>query len=538
VSSSAAQAKMLAIAAVLWVQRVYGFPPSLATETRTSADPGVAAPKPGEPPRSRDETISSVKRLLRECIALGLSHLSDSARDRYATLSVSALGVNLPRLSLGLNELADEVAMLLKRTAQADERRLLLIMARTYALAEAVCSTNGDPRADLVGSRRTRYEEVQALELTGVSAYYWRTGSGYFGLTVLFWDVENKEWLSWSDSRSVIHPAGFNPVSAFDAEGPWPGAQSPNVISRSRFRLSKARKNGKGRLSSSSQSQAIVLGPSGAESLDFGDRLFTRWRDLLEYARRTFPVGLEDSGPLDNIAVLQPTAWGKKNFDQINQMFSWPVIDASGMPLTLEIAFDETTKTMIRALENIKPSPWPACRVVVRLVRSSTKLSLYPLTFLDPGCAESGIFHLGFDTAEKKGRRIVEVLQSLISSAGQGASTATPAAPEFDEERSLSDEDSESEVYQLYLGGSALERRLGALEDRLGTLAESGSGCATALNLGWTQVSARELRDCGLIVLARFVQGIGKTPEHLEEDVLRCTYICHLHRQAVGRLAL
>jgi hypothetical protein len=303
--------------------------------------------------------------------------------------------------------------------------------------------------------------------------------------------------------------------------------------------LSKARKNGKGRLSSSSQSQAIVLGPSGAESLDFGDRLFTRWSDLLEYARGTFPVGLEDTGPLDSVVVLQPTAWGKKSFDQINQMFSWPVIDVSGMPLMLEVAFDETGKAMIHEMENIKPSPWPACKIVVRLVRSSTKLSLYPLTFLDPGCAESGIFHLGFDTAETKGtrRRIVEALQSLTSSTVQEGTAAptTPAAAGLDEERASSDEDCEND---LGLGGSALERRLGALEDRLGALAESGSGCATALNLDWTQVSARELRDCGLTVLARSVERIGRTPEDMEEEVLRCTYVCHLHRQAVGRLAI
>ncbi len=171
-----------AVAAVLAFQQSQGLKlPEAAT-----AAPALAETRGA--PRTRDEVLGTSRQLLEESVCVGLSHLSISFEQRFATLAVSALGVNLPRLSLALRGIGDEISLIVKRDAQADEARLLQSVSRAHALCHALRTTIPPPRADLIGWHRTQYEEVGHLELHGVAAYPWRTSSGYEGLTVLFWE--------------------------------------------------------------------------------------------------------------------------------------------------------------------------------------------------------------------------------------------------------------------------------------------------------------------------------------------------------------
>ena len=156
------------------------------------------------------------------------------ARPKHAcrTLSLSAHGVDLPRLERMLHALADEVTLSLRRDAQASSATLLLTASRI----EALCSALAKPSSDLVGVHRSRYDKVGDIELVGAGARQWRTRSGYAGLTVYFWDRSLKNWTTWSESRPVI-VAGFDPASRYDQDGPWPGCDSPWHASRSVIRL-------------------------------------------------------------------------------------------------------------------------------------------------------------------------------------------------------------------------------------------------------------------------------------------------------------
>jgi hypothetical protein len=55
-----------------------------------------------EAPRTRQEVLSLVQHLLENTVTIGLSHLSLSIQERFAMLAVSAQGVKLHRLSLGI----------------------------------------------------------------------------------------------------------------------------------------------------------------------------------------------------------------------------------------------------------------------------------------------------------------------------------------------------------------------------------------------------------------------------------------------------
>ena len=72
----------------------------------------------------------------------------DRCADRLQTLSVSCVGCNLPRLSLLIKSLADQVSMALRRDAAADDVRLFDTLSRAYALCHAIIAA-GDSASHL-----------------------------------------------------------------------------------------------------------------------------------------------------------------------------------------------------------------------------------------------------------------------------------------------------------------------------------------------------------------------------------------------------
>src|SRR5256885_11823639 len=84
----------------------------------------------------------------------GLSRLSIANQQRWATLAVSALGVNLPRLALLLRGIGDESALVLSRDARSDVARMFGRMAQAHALCTALGEGGKNPRPALVGLHR------------------------------------------------------------------------------------------------------------------------------------------------------------------------------------------------------------------------------------------------------------------------------------------------------------------------------------------------------------------------------------------------
>jgi hypothetical protein len=308
-NAPAKERERMVVAAVLAYQRRHGLEIDLGEE----AGAAVAQAALGEsasPPRSRSEIVASALALLEEMVAVGLSHASPGMRQRLTTLAISAVGANLPRLSLTLRGVAEEVRLFLARDAGADAERLFAEVARAYALAcglktdSTSAATPPPPPAHLVGQHRTHYEEVGSLALHGVGAYAWRTQSNYSGLTVLFWDEKARRFNSWSEARPAHLMQGFDPIDRYQQAGPWDGAVSPGHVATHQFKLNRAKRNDGGRLSGASQTGAVLLSPTRPGEIDFGDRMFTNWAALRAHAGRAYPVGLAARNANDDLVVL------------------------------------------------------------------------------------------------------------------------------------------------------------------------------------------------------------------------------------------
>jgi hypothetical protein len=336
-----------------------------------------------DPANEQIELLQQMIQLFSETLGMGVCNLSNAVQQRFTSLSVSATGANLPRLAKVLRGIANEIDLLARRSAQADERRLFLELARADAIANAtlqILTVRQVPPVSLVGQHRSKYEEIGNLDLTGVGAYHWESKTGYAGVTVLFWENEAKQWFCWSEVRPTFRGMGFSPWWRYKQSDLW--EQNPETLSQNSFKLFSARRNHQNRLSASSQSKVMMLSKSEPVKLDFGDRYFKCWRELRNYAAKVVRTGLGEYNLLQEMVVVSPEAWGDRDYDQVNQIFNWWLDDEDGDSLPLRIWYRPTDEGRIKFLETLHPSKYWVWGIVAQLSIASDGLSLYPISLL------------------------------------------------------------------------------------------------------------------------------------------------------------
>jgi hypothetical protein len=466
-------------------------------------------------PRTHAELLASVQSVLEDAVTVGLSHLSPNIAERLVTLAVSTQGANLPRVSLALKALSDEVYALARRNAQADEARLFLSAARVYALTEAIKRGGSLPDATLMGTTRSQYIDVPEMQVFGVGAYTWKTRSGYAGLTLLFWSNTTREFLSWSEARPQAQPAAqqFDPRQRFFAEGPWDGTQSPRQAASSALKLRNARRTASGRISGSAKTGALVLSPTRPETLAFGEKLFTSWSELRDYASRLQPLGLGEANPLDRVVMLEPTFFDPKSYDSVAQTFRWDVYDAAGERLQLTLPFEHWSQNAIRTLEGLNPPAESRWRIVANITARDGGLEAQPVSILQPENRESPIFHLAFDAAP------------VQPAPNQTPKDGRPEENDAEPEEASDDDAPEAE-------SAALESTLAAFEQRLAAVAEAGATAGMEEHRAWFSQAQAAMHRAGFTALAATLGTLAAPSQHTAANLLKARYLLHLHAQA------
>ncbi|QWT20879.1 hypothetical protein KPL74_02445 [Bacillus sp. NP157] len=391
------------VAAVLAFRRSRGvaIDPPEAKAPRTAAldlgrDHAVATTAGEARDDGRQRVVAAVSALASECLALGLAHLSDAVQQRFSTLATWAQACDFPRLALSLRRLADHVELLLERAGGADEHRLFDELALASALAEALGAAlaRGAEPAALMGRARTRYDASAPIDLVGMGASAWRTGTGYVGLTLLFWSPADRCFYGCTDARPATL-RGFDPIARYRQPGPWNGLAAPSVATGKQLRLTHAEINAQGRLSAAPSTLASVQ-PIGLETLRASLAPVSAWDDLA-------PSGghaslLAEARPMDAWRVLAPARAGALHFDETRQVLSWPLFDTTGAEVRIELAYAAQTQHAIDRLERMAAAGWPdGAWLVARVHPSRTGLVAQPLAVI--GGRGASVDALYFDPA-------------------------------------------------------------------------------------------------------------------------------------------
>lgn len=516
-TASKSQHRRWVVAAVLAFQQARGKALALPDETTIEAEADGT-------PLTRARVLASACELLAGMTTTGLAHPSERMVERLFTLSVSAVAVHLPRLARLLRALSDDVSLVLARDAAADTGRLFDRASFALALARALAAAGPTPTAALAGRHRTQYDPAGDLDLAGVGAFPWQTASGFEGVTVLFWDVKDRRFLTWTASRPSDGPGRFDPTHAYRHEAAWDGGGSPSRLSRSRLTLCQARVNPIGRLSSAQGARVSNLASTDPAQLDFGGRLFTSWQALRGHALTTYPIGLIEKAPLDRIVVLQPTHWGERVFDELQQRFVWPLLDAQGDAIALTLPWAGVNEAAIQFLEAVNPERDRLTRVVTRISFTDAGMVLEPLALHGAGTpAGHVILNPGFDQDLVVSKHST-LLDKLRAKYGRDRIATTMTAD---------DEADEAESAALLAGAPpALGARLAEAEGLLVQLAESGLRRLNDAQQARVKQLAAALDRSGLGELSQALGALADSPD--ASRVLWAGYLCRLHRQAIG----
>ncbi|MCC7248519.1 MAG: SWIM zinc finger family protein, partial [Lysobacter sp.] len=381
------------VAAVLAYRRAYGATieaPEPAGRARTDAlDLGMdhALPEGGEAVRedARARLRERTKRLLLECVELGLSHLSPAIEQRFSTLAVWAQGAEYYRLALALRRLADHVEWLNERAGGADEHRLCDEIAFVYGLISALdaAAARGAAPAHLLGRARNRYEATARLELLGLGAHAWRSASGYVGLTMLFWSPSEQAFYSCTDARPE-QQRGFDPIARYRAAGPWAGLGAPQQATGRRIVLDGAQLSAQGRISGSEATTATVQALAPDASFVAQLPVCARWSEPTQARADGKRSLLSEPQPMRDWAVLRPARFGEPQFDAARQTLVWPIYDDANERLDLELPYAAYTEHAIGRIEAAAKAGVPPGTCVVARLRDDGQAVAEPLSLIEP----------------------------------------------------------------------------------------------------------------------------------------------------------
>ncbi|MBN8602783.1 MAG: hypothetical protein J0M26_17230 [Planctomycetes bacterium] len=472
--------------------------------------------------------------LLSSATISGLAHPSSRLIERFETCAIAAEAANFPRLARLLDSIANDIQLQIDRNAAADLQQMFDRVLVAYALCRAATkarqeeemvesgstdiiplstkasdasrSVRNKPaarQAELYGRSRSQYVPVGDLVLYGIGAYAWKTDSGYEGITALFWDPNEKRFLTASDSRGEGQDHTFDVRLAYTSPFGWKNSPSLQQNCRQHLRLTDAKLNWDGRLSSSESCAVEVLGPTSIQEIDFGARWIEDWSEAIYLAQSTSPIGLRLSQTTATWCIMKPTQWGKRWFDELEQEFVWELIDGIGQVVEMRVPWIASDEQCINFLETIKPESEKLIGVVGRLTVEKSRVSVYPLSFLSLGSARGETVlcpHFDFDRLENFQ---TYALSAFRRKPQQNVQSVHAKIRRSDDEGGLT---TDLQAVPIVIASLLVD-----LEQKLHAAIESGVSSLNCLTLEWLEEAQQIVSSLGLESLSTSMETVLKS---------------------------
>lgn len=333
----------------------------------------------------RHRVAKKAQRLMEAVATVGVAHPSTRWRERFRTASVTAEAAKFPRLARLLSALAEDIGLHIARHARADLSRLLQRVVLTHALAVASLREGVADSQRLYGTFRTSYTDVGTVHLTGLGACPWRTASGFEGVTAYFWEAATQRFLTASNVRGEEADRTFTVQAAYQLPLGWRDGTTMQEMCRKQVHLDGARINANGRLSTSENCRAMIHDTADWRAIDFGDAKLSRWSSVPTLLQASEPIGLRTMDPRASLAVIQPTEWSDRWFDELQQMFVWDLLDEHGEVLQLRIPWTSVDQPAIEFMESMKVGREKPVAILGRIWNSPAGASVMPISILSDG---------------------------------------------------------------------------------------------------------------------------------------------------------
>ncbi len=281
--------------------------------------------------------IADLNSDIAQLLARGLSQVDTYSANRLQLIGLLVRSEHLHRLATQLRQLSGKMLAFLR--GELAERDLLIALAKLAAHLYQLSHVTGEALVTLRGSARQRYHsESQRARLTlcPLGARWWQSDTGARGLTLYFYEPDERQIIELTQARGHGKDLSFNAQSAWN-QSVWNSTAQQlmthvNTVENPRFNEAS------GLASSGSQvsEQIPIDGSADLKDAHYLQSLLplaiSQWAALYQQWQSELIAG-----ELSPCVLLKSHSCGELLIDEIEQCLWWGLQDAEEEALFLRI---------------------------------------------------------------------------------------------------------------------------------------------------------------------------------------------------------
>lgn len=349
----------------------------------------------GTGPQYDKEQIQAAADQMLECLEAlfdtGLSRTSPDMPDTLERLAVVAHNARLANLEGDFRALSENYSRYLKREASLQAGNLL---NQTVGLYNQVCrvrdAKSQQELAACAGEFKAGYMSVGDLELTGIALEQFESRSGYEGDTVYFLEERTGTWYTYTNSRPTFYEQKNRRANMDKSQAPWGLPVSMEQLPQVKIRLTGAKADSRGRLSSSQATKGEITGGRTLSRSRLEGWYYNDFKKLFQEQILDKPMGER----VHSLVILSAASWGASEFTAATQQLKIPLFDRAGREVVMELTYTQKESQAIRYLERLSARlekqsgspdsapPPPPC-IVGKLTLRDNRLRIYPISLIE-----------------------------------------------------------------------------------------------------------------------------------------------------------
>ena len=440
---------------------------------------------------------------IEQILQQGLSQLESFSANRMHLANTLARSQHLPRLATQLRQLSGQMHDFIEGDNHIDERQILLSLAELSAYLYQLQHSAGIDLQQLRGKLRQSYDSDDAradLKLLPLGARWWFSQGKARGLTLYFYEPNEKQVIEFTQARAQAQDLSFNKQSAwYNAVWLSTAQNLMNQVST----LNNPRFNDNGGLAVTGSK---VLAYSALKD-DFASYLnkvqgvaVADWQEL----QQSWQAQLMSQGTVNDIVVLNPAKIGSLQIDEIEQCVWWPLADQNDNQLRLRLNWNANEQQSIDTIDKLERiDSYLIQMIVARVTMTDDAVEITPMTLI----MSDHLFHLDYSQPPAKKNTLRALLTGRISK----LMSKKRRLVEFENTKPLT------------LSQLICEPILSVLD----SLAASGRLQPTEAQIKQLRQQHKLAQDSGLSVLASSLERFYSR-KIKGDDILQLTYLCQM----------
>lgn len=320
-----------------------------------------------------ESAIKAIRDLIEGILVTGLSRTSKAILEKIDNVAILCHRYDLPNLEKNLRVIKEEFSLYIEKNASFSKGNLLDKITKLYISTVKLEKTKDIKKAtEIIGEFKSSYYDIPPIELWGIATEEWKSKAGYEGLTCYFFNNERKEIMTYTISMPTYYDNNLSKKKTSNISSPWGLTCSVEDLCNINFKLIYGKINSENRISSSSKSQAIIIGTSTIDKLNISEFIYDDWTTLID------KLFLEEN-QFEKCIFLRPSTFSETEFDEIVQRVKVKIFDKFEKSLEMDIQFTNENKHFIRRIERVIKYK-KASILFGRVYIEEGKVKFYPIT--------------------------------------------------------------------------------------------------------------------------------------------------------------